>query len=157
MSITEYIILAILVFIACTTIGAYISLIVVLNKTDRHVDGLFDMQYNKLLLNIEISDDDFRLIDQIITDELELFALRETELKGIPYIYYNEDIQQKAKKEILKNVLHKLSPIHYKKLEFIYNRDVLEDIIYEKIQTAVILFSAENNADFKETKDSHVV
>lgn len=141
----EYIILILI----CSIILTFnISILVALLCIYKAISTRNDIELAKVELSVTPSDNDFNLIDKLINEEVNKYHALYTEPNNITYI--NEEYILKMSRDILKNILSSLSNSFLTKLSYIYNIDKLEDIIYQKIQMAVIAYSVEVNSEVKE-------
>ena len=141
----EYIILILI----CSIILTFnISILVALLCIYKAISTKNDIELAKIELSVTPSDNDFNLIDKLINEEINKYHALYTEPNNITYI--NEEYILKMSRDILKNILLSLSNSFLTKLSYIYNIDKLEDIIYQKIQMAVIAYSVEVNSEVKE-------
>ena len=141
----EYIILILI----CSIILTFnISILVALLCIYKAISTKNDIELAKIELSVTPSDNDFNLIDKLINEEVNKYHALYTEPNNITYI--NEEYILKMSRDILKNILLSLSNSFLTKLSYIYNIDKLEDIIYQKIQMAVIAYSVEVNSEVKE-------
>ena len=141
----EYIILILI----CSIILIFnISILVALLCIYKAISTRNDIELAKVELSVTPSDNDFNLIDKLINEEVNKYHALYTEPNNITYI--NEEYILKMSRDILKNILSSLSNSFLTKLSYIYNIDKLEDIIYQKIQMAVIAYSVEVNSEVKE-------
>lgn len=95
-------------------------------------------------------DSDLSVIDIIINNEVESYKLYNIISKQIVYI--NEEEQQKMIYAVLKNVLASISPHLINKLKFIYNYNIIEDIICEKVKTKVLETAIDINSSSNSSK-----
>lgn len=141
----EYIILILI----CSIILTFnISILVALLCIYKAISTKNDIELAKIELSVTPSDNDFNLIDKLINEEVNKYHALYTEPNNITYI--NEEYILKMSRDILKNILLSLSNSFLTRLSYIYNIDKLEDIIYQKIQMAVIAYSVEVNSEVKE-------
>lgn len=141
----EYIILVLI----CSIILTFnISILVALLCIYKAISTKNDIELAKIELSVTPSDNDFNLIDKLIHVEVNKYHALYTEPNNITYI--NEEYILKMSRDILKNILLSLSNSFLTRLSYIYNIDKLEDIIYQKIQMAVIAYSVEVNSEVKE-------
>ena len=141
----EYIIL----ILVCSIILTFnISILVALLCIYKAISTKNDIELAKIELSVTPSDNDFNLIDKLIHEEVNKYHALYTEPNNITYI--NEEYILKMSRDILKNILLSLSNSFLTRLSYIYNIDKLEDIIYQKIQMAVIAYSVEVNSEVKE-------
>lgn len=111
-----------------------------------------DLKEKMFLFSLPINDEEnLNILDKMIQRELEIYQIYNFPLTADD-IYVTEEDQNKMVKCILTEVLRKLSPIYLNKLKYIYNEEVMEDIIYQKIRDAVLNFTVEINGQFNDKK-----
>lgn len=129
-------------------IGTGIILSFLYLKTNLERD--WDLKEKMFMFSIPINDEEnLTIIDRLIQQELEVYQIYNFP-KYADDTYITESDQKKMIKEILSNVLRKLSPVYRSKLIYIYNEQVLEDIIFGKVRDAVLAFTVEINGQFKD-------
>lgn len=144
MTIAIYLLLTFLILIA---LSMFVTVIIIAVNIKRKND----IEITKIDMNITPSEEDFNLIDIMVKDEVTKYHVLKTEPNDIQYI--NDDYIQEMQKYILTNVLNNISPIYLGKLKYIYNPDKLEDIIYEKVQIAVISYSVDINSSVNNSSE----
>lgn len=105
------------------------------------------LEESKFLFSVEITDDNFTLLDKLIEDSLTRYRVMFIEYQD--EIYIDEKTQTNMCKWILKDVLSSISPVYYDKLTYIYNKNRLEDIIYNKINLAVLGYVVSIDGTYK--------
>lgn len=110
-----------------------------------------DIKLKKEMFNFSLpinDEENLNILDKLISDEINVYTIYH-----FPYsneLYISEKDQNKMIQTVLKEVLKKMSPIYMSKLEYIYNKDVIEDIIYGKIRDGVLRYTIEINGTFRE-------
>ena len=110
-----------------------------------------DIKLKKEMFNFSLpinNEENLNILDKLISDEINVYTIYH-----FPYsneLYISEKDQNKMIQTVLKEVLKKMSPIYMSKLEYIYNKDVIEDIIYGKIRDGVLRYTIEINGTFRE-------
>lgn len=94
------------------------------------------------------SEENFNILDNMIKEEVDRYAVYN--FPNGDDLYINEEDQNKMLRYILTQVLKKLSPVYLSKLKYIYNEDIIEDIIYEKVRDAVLNYTIEINGTFRD-------
>ena len=109
-----------------------------------------ELKKDMFQFSLPINDEDnFNILDRIIQHELEIYQIYNFP-KYADDTYISEDDQNKMMKEVMRQTLRKISPIYMDKLKYIYNEDIIEDIIFEKIRDGVLQFSVEINGTFRD-------
>ena len=135
----NYIYLIILSIILCFSITILILMVSITNSLHQKND----LELLKLEMTIEPKKEDFDIIDLMITEEVSKYHIIVNEHNGIQYMS-DENISN-MEKYVLTKILNNISQLQLQKLKYIYNDQKLEDIIYEKIQLAVISYATEIN------------
>ena len=133
----NYIYLIILSIILCFSITILILMVSITNSLHQKND------LELLEMTIEPKKEDFDIIDLMITEEVSKYHIIVNEPNGIQYMS-DENISN-MEKYVLTKILNNISQLQLQKLKYIYNDQKLEDIIYEKIQLAVISYATEIN------------
>lgn len=104
------------------------------------------------MFSLPINDEEnFNIIDNIIQHEIDVYQIYNFPTY-IEDMYIKEADQQEMLKYILERVLKKISPVYMNKLKYIYNEDVLEDIIFEKVRDSVLNLTVEINGEMHQDK-----
>ena len=135
----NYIYTLILSIILCLVVTCLILMIGIVNSLHQKND----LELLKLEMNIDPKKEDFDIIDLMITEEVSKYHIIVNEPNGVQYM--SDDNILEMEKFILKKILSNISQLQLQKLKYIYNDEKLEDIIYEKIQLAVVSYSSEIN------------
>lgn len=114
-----------------------ISILFVLKKKN-------DLDIANIELNMIPNKEDFNIIDSMINEEINKYHIIKNEPNNIEYM--SDESIKDMEKYVLSKVLNNMSPLNLQRLKYIYNPDKLEDIIYEKVQLAVISYSSELNS-----------
>lgn len=135
----NYVYLIILSILLCFSITILVLMISIANSLHQKND----LELLKLEMTMEPKKEDFDIIDLMITEEVSKYHIIINEPNGIQYMS-DENISN-MEKYILTKVLNNISQLQLQKLKYIYNDQKLEDIIYEKVQLAVISYASEMN------------
>ena len=109
-----------------------------------------DLEITRIEMNMVPKKEDFDIIDLMITEEVDKYHIVVNEPNGVQYM--SDDNISDMEKTILTKILINLSPLQLQKLKYIYNSDKLEDIIYEKVQLAVVTYASELNTNVSENE-----
>lgn len=150
MTNTLLIVIAILIFImgsaliclACIYLGKALK-----NETE--------LKRDIFMFSLPINDEEnFNIIDNIIQHEIDVYQIYNFPTY-VEDMYIKEADQQEMLKYILERVLKKISPVYMNKLKYIYNEDVLEDIVFEKVRDAVLNLTVEINGEMHQDKKNN--
>lgn len=94
------------------------------------------------------TEENFFILDKMIKEEIDRYTIYN--FPKTDDLYINEDDQNKMLRHILSQVLKKISPVYMNKLRYIYNEEVIEDIIYEKVRDGVLNYTVEINGTFRD-------
>lgn len=109
-----------------------------------------DLREKMFTFSIPVNNEDnLTIIDRLVQEEMEIYQIYNFP-KFADDIYMSDNDQEKMVKHVLSNVLKKLSPIYMNKLKYIYNEQIIEDIIFGKVRDAVLSFTVEINGQFKD-------
>ncbi len=139
-------ILLILGIILCVAVAIVILMISITNALHQKND----LEITRIEMNMVPKKEDFDIIDLMITEEVDKYHIVVNEPNGVQYM--SDDNISDMEKTILTKILINLSPLQLQKLKYIYNADKLEDIIYEKVQLAVITYASELNTNVSENE-----
>ena len=106
-----------------------------------------DLEIAKMEMSMVPNKEDFNIIDLMITEEVNKYHIIINEPNRVEYMS-DENIVD-MERYILDKVLSNMSPINLQRLKYVYIPDKLEDIIYEKVQLAVISYSSDLNTTNK--------
>lgn len=111
-----------------------------------------ELKEKMFLFSLPINDEDnFLILDKIIQNECQSW-----QIYNVPSFekdcYMTEENQNKMLRGVLSQVLKKLSPVYINKLKYIYNEEVIEDIIFEKVRDSVLNFTVEINGTYNDLK-----
>lgn len=140
----EILYIALSIFLILSALSVFVICLIIY----RVVNDKNNIELAKVELSVTPSDDDFNIIDKLINEEVNKYHVLITEPNNVSYI--NEEYVLTMSKNILKNVLSSISNTYLSKLKYIYNDNKLEDIIYQKIQMAVIAYSVDINSNTNE-------
>lgn len=107
-----------------------------------------DIEQLQMNLDFRIDDSDLSLIDHLIEESFNRYCFLNYDKANKEYI--TSQIQEEMMQETLRMTLQRISPIYLNKLGFIYNKEYIEDIIFEKIQVVVIDYCVEVNGGLNE-------
>ena len=139
-------ILLILGIILCISVSIVILMISITNALHQKND----LEITRIEMNMVPKKEDFDIIDLMITEEVDKYHIVVNEPNGVQYM--SDDNISDMEKTILTKILINLSPLQLQKLKYIYNSDKLEDIIYEKVQLAVVTYASELNTNVSENE-----
>ena len=139
-------ILLILGIILCISVAIVILMISIANALHQKND----LEITRIEMNMVPKKEDFDIIDLMITEEVDKYHIVVNEPNGVQYM--SDDNISDMEKTILTKILINLSPLQLQKLKYIYNADKLEDIIYEKVQLAVVTYASELNTNVSENE-----
>lgn len=139
-------ILLILGIILCISASIVILMISIANALHQKND----LEITRIEMNMVPKKEDFDIIDLMITEEVDKYHIVVNEPNGVQYM--SDDNISDMEKTILTKILINLSPLQLQKLKYIYNSDKLEDIIYEKVQLAVVTYASELNTNVSENE-----
>lgn len=94
------------------------------------------------------TEENFFILDKMIKEEVDRYTIYN--FPKTDDLYINEEDQTKMLRYILSQVLKKISPVYMNKLRYIYNEEVIEDIIYEKVRDGVLNYTVEVNGTFRD-------
>ena len=146
MNFTNICILLILGIILCISVAIVILMISITNALHQKND----LEITRIEMNMVPKKEDFDIIDLMITEEVDKYHIVVNEPNGVQYM--SDDNISDMEKTILTKILINLSPLQLQKLKYIYNADKLEDIIYEKVQLAVVTYASELNTNVSENE-----
>lgn len=141
-----YIYMIFILLLSIPYIILFIVLIMVMNKLSKEMQYKREYDEKIFTLNYNLNNDDIKLLDTLIKEELEKYVILNFEHD--PNLYIKEKEQNKMIKELLKQTLYKLSPILKNKLEYVYNKEVVEDIILEKIKFSTMEYVIGVNGEY---------
>ena len=144
MNFTNICILLILGIILCISVSIVILMISITNALHQKND----LEITRIEMNMVPKKEDFDIIDLMITEEVDKYHIVVNEPNGVQYM--SDDNISDMEKTILTKILINISPLQLQKLKYIYNADKLEDIIYEKVQLAVVTYASELNTNVSE-------
>lgn len=129
--------------------GGFISAIYLISKK---INMDSELKEKMFMFSLPINDEDnLNILDMVIKNEMDVYTIYNFPAYSDD-LYISEDDQNKMIVYILKETLRKMSPVYISKLEFIYNKEVLEDIIYGKIRDMVLSYTIEVNGSFSDLK-----
>lgn len=125
-----------------------IGTIFMINLLIREFRRKNDIEQLQMNLDFRIDDSDLSLIDHLIEESFNRYCFLNYDKANKEYI--TSQIQEEMMQETLRMTLQRISPIYLNKLGFIYNKEYIEDIIFEKIQVIVIDYCVEVNGGLNE-------
>lgn len=119
---------------------------------EREVKSDRELKYRMFLFSLPVNDEEnFLLLDKIIKNECQSWQIYNLPSFEKDYYMTDED-QDKMLKGVLAQVLNKISPVYLNKLKYIYNEEVIEDIIFEKVRDAVLNITVEINGTYNDLR-----
>ena len=104
----------------------------------------------KFNMGIKLSEDDFYILDKMITDNFQLY--RVMNLEYVDNLYINEKMQNEIFEYVVRKTISQISPTILTKLKFIYNEDALGDIVAEKTNILIMDYTIEVNGNYSGSK-----
>lgn len=136
--------------IVLSILAVFIALMVLLKNITTILNKKINLENRKMLFDIEITEDITNLLDNIIQESVAKYRITYLELRTDLYI--NEKIQNDMIRWVIKDTLNRISPVYYEKLCYVYNKDVIQDIIYEKASLAVLNYTISINGTYDDKK-----
>lgn len=136
--------------IVLSILAVFIALMVLLKNITTILNKKINLENRKMLFDIEITEDITNLLDIIIQESVAKYRITYLELRTDLYI--NEKIQNDMIRWVIKDTLNRISPVYYEKLCYVYNKDVIQDIIYEKASLAVLNYTISVNGTYDDKK-----
>lgn len=136
--------------IVLSILAVFIALMVLLKNITTILNKKINIENKKMLFDIEITEDITNLLDNIIQESVAKYRITYLELRTDLYI--NEKIQNDMIRWVIKDTLNRISPVYYEKLCYVYNEDVIQDIIYEKASLAVLNYTISVNGTYDDKK-----
>lgn len=102
-------------------------------------------EYDKI--NKNTFDSTMDLVDEIITDVFTRYTIMNTELKDD--LYMNEEMINEMMFNVLKEAYTSISPQLLNKLNSIYNREYVDDVIAKKVQMLTMSYVIQTNGTYK--------
>lgn len=136
--------------IVLSILAVFIALMVLLKNITTILNKKINIENKKMLFDIEITEDITNLLDNIIQESVAKYRITYLELRTDLYI--NEKIQNDMIRWVIKDTLNRISPVYYEKLCYVYNKDVIQDIIYEKASLAVLNYTISVNGTYDDKK-----
>lgn len=136
--------------IVLSILAVFIALMVLLKNITTILNKKINLENRKMLFDIEITEDITNLLDNIIQESVAKYRITYLELRTDLYI--NEKIQNDMIRWVIKDTLNRISPVYYEKLCYVYNKDVIQDIIYEKASLAVLNYTVSVNGTYDDKK-----
>lgn len=136
--------------IVLSILAVFIALMVLLKNITTILNKKINLENRKMLFDIEITEDITNLLDNIIQESVAKYRITYLELRTDLYI--NEKIQNDMIRWVIKDTLNRISPVYYEKLCYVYNKDVIQDIIYEKASLAVLNYTISVNGTYDDKK-----
>lgn len=136
--------------IVLSILAVFIALMTLLKNITTILNKKINIENKKMLFDIEITEDITNLLDNIIQESVAKYRITYLELRTDLYI--NEKIQNDMIRWVIKDTLNRISPVYYEKLCYVYNKDVIQDIIYEKASLAVLNYTISVNGTYDDKK-----
>lgn len=136
------------IFLALSIDALLICIMININSLLKEYRRKNDLEQLQMNLNFKIDDSDLTLIDRLVEESFNRYCFLNYDKANKEYI--NSQVQQEMMQETLRMTLQRISPIYLNKLGFIYNKDYIEDIIFDKIQVVVIDYCVEVNGGLSE-------
>ena len=136
--------------IVLSILAVFIALMVLLKNITTILNKKINLENRKMLFDIEITEDITNRLDNIIQESVAKYRITYLELRTDLYI--NEKIQNDMIRWVIKDTLNRISPVYYEKLCYVYNKDVIQDIIYEKASLAVLNYTISVNGTYDDKK-----
>lgn len=138
----------ILFMVVCIVIS-FLIMMKILSIINESVKKMQTLKEREFLYSIDMSEENnFKLLDTMIEDSLTRYRVSYLEFDDDLYIDDNE--QKKIITWIMKDILSNMSPVYYDKLTYIYNKNKLEDILYNKVSMAVLSYTVSINGSMRE-------
>ena len=126
-----------------------VGIIIACVYTGKRLEENKSLNEKMYLFSLPIStEENFLILDKMIQEEVNRYTIY-----NFPHsddLYINEPDQNKMLEIVLRQVLRKISPVYMSKLKYIYNEEIIEDIIFEKIRDAVLNYTVEINGSFRD-------
>ena len=126
-----------------------VSIIIACIYTGKRLEENKSLNEKMYLFSLPINtEENFLILDKMIQEEVDRYTIY-----NFPHsddLYINEPDQNKMLETVLRQVLRKISPVYMSKLKYIYNEEIIEDIIFEKIRDAVLNYTVEINGSFRD-------
>lgn len=126
-----------------------VGIIIACVYTGKRLEENKSLNEKMYLFSLPIStEENFLILDKMIQEEVDRYTIY-----NFPHsddLYINEPDQNKMLETVLRQVLRKISPVYMSKLKYIYNEEIIEDIIFEKIRDAVLNYTVEINGSFRD-------
>lgn len=143
----ENIIAVVLLVMAILIMSVQILAVVMFNRTYKALDKRNEIREKEILYNTPLNFDELDILDKIINEEFYTYQIMH--LAHRDNLYINPELQQQIITDLLKSVLDKISPDLYKKLGLFYDKDHIDDLIFNKIKLSVINYTVEINGTYK--------
>lgn len=148
MNVNTILLIGIFVLVLLISWSISVYSILILKNVNKELEYRRNMNTVLSNLNYKVSDDDMTVLDKLIEEERDKYVLLKFEFQN--NLYIKEDMQNEMIKNILTKVMERISPIIYEKLKYIYNQDVLEDIICEKVKFSVMDYAIKVNGGYND-------
>ncbi len=124
-----------------------ISLLFILNKVNNNIKNKEELDQLKLNFEFEPKEDDFKIIETLIQENLAEYRIKK--LEHVEKLYINEETQKKIFEYVLRKTMYQISPIYLQRLSYIYNKDRLDEIIAQKINMYILDYTIEVNSNIR--------
>lgn len=130
-----------------TNLLLLISLLFILNKVNNNIKNKAELDQLKLNFEFEPKEDDFKIIETLIQENLAEYRIKK--LEHVEKLYINEETQKKIFEYVLRKTMYQISPIYLQRLSYIYNKDRLDEIIAQKINMYILDYTIEVNSNIR--------
>lgn len=108
-----------------------------------------DMEIVKFNASLKLGEDDYLMLDKFISDTFNLYQLTNSYLLSPPdsesYRYIDEELMKSIIENVSVAVLTNMSPVIYDKLAYIFNKEKIDEIVFQRVQVVVIQFTVDHN------------
>ena len=122
-----------------------IVLLFTLSKVNKSIKEKTDVERLRLNFDFEPKETDFKIIDNLIQENLATY--RVLKLESVEKLYINEKIQKQIFEYVLRETMYQISPIYLQRLSYIYNKDRLDQIIAQKINMHILEYTVDVNSN----------
>lgn len=141
----------IICLLAVIVINIFLGVAIILSciYVGKRLENNTSLNERMYLFSLPINtEENFFILDKMIKEEVDRYTIYN--FPKTDDLYINEEDQTKMLRYILSQVLKKISPVYMNKLRYIYNEEVIEDIIYEKVRDGVLNYTVEINGTFRD-------
>lgn len=134
-----------LLVVVCINILIGMGIVLSVVKLEKEIKYDMKLKEKMFLFSLPINDEEnFLILDKIILEESQRYQIYNFPSYADDNYIAKKD-QEKMLKYILSQTLKKISPVYINKLKYIYNEEVIEDIIFEKVRDTVLNVTVEIN------------